>query len=78
MLAAFRVDAPMLSGRIPRHGTGWVHGTAFLLIIAGICVPADNGLVVRATEASDRSWSSVAASVLFVVFLFLPWGNAHS
>jgi hypothetical protein len=78
MLAAFRVDAPMLSGGDPETWNGWVHVTAFLLIIAtGVLAPLTMALAVR----SDPGWRpiavvSVAASVLFVVFLFLPWGNA--
>jgi hypothetical protein len=34
LLAAFRVDTPMLSGGNPKTSNGWVHGIAFLLIIA--------------------------------------------
>jgi hypothetical protein len=34
ILAAFRVDVPMLSGGNPATWHGWVHGIAFLLIIA--------------------------------------------
>ena len=48
MLAAFRVDAPMLSGRDPQTWNGWVHGTAFLLIIAtGVFAPLTMALAVR-------------------------------
>jgi Protein of unknown function (DUF998) len=78
MLAAFRVDVPMLSGGNPNTWHGWVHGIAFLLIIAmGVLAPLTMALAVR----RDASWrplavASVAASALFVVFLFLPWGNA--
>jgi hypothetical protein len=78
MLAGFRVDAPMRSGGYPETWNGWVHGSAFLLIIAtGVLAPLIMALAVR----SDPGWRpiavvSVAASVLFVVFLFLPWGNA--
>jgi hypothetical protein len=78
MLAAFRVDVPMLSGRNPNSWHGWVHGIAFLLIIAmGVLAPLTMALAVR----RDASWrpltvASAAASALFVVFLFLPWGNA--
>jgi len=78
MLAGFRVDAPMLSGGDPETWNGWVHASAFLLIIAtGVLAPLTTALAVR----SDPGWRpiavvSVAASVLFVVFLFLPWGNA--
>ena len=78
MLAGFRVDAPMLSGGDPETWNGWVHASAFLLIIAtGVLAPLTMALAVR----SDPGWRpiavvSVAASVLFVVFLFLPWGNA--
>jgi len=55
-----------------------LHVIAFLLIIAtGVLAPLMLGLAVR----GDPGWRpiavvSVAASVLFVVFLFLPWGNA--
>jgi uncharacterized protein DUF998 len=77
MLAAFRVDVPMLSGGNPAWH-GWVHGIAFLLIIAmGVLAPLTMALAAR----RDASWrpmavASAAASALFVVFLFLPWGNA--
>jgi hypothetical protein len=78
MLAGFRVDAPMLSGGDPETWNGWVHASAFLLIIAtGVLAPLTTAWAVR----SEPGWRpiavvSVAASVLFVVFLFLPWGNA--
>jgi hypothetical protein len=78
ILAAFRVDVPMLSGGSPATWHGWVHGIAFLLIIAtGVLAP----LTMAAAVRRDPGWRpiavvSVAASVLFVVFLFLPWGNA--
>jgi len=78
ILAAFRVDVPMLSGGSPATWHGWLHVIAFLLIIAtGVLAPLMLGLAVR----GDPGWRpiavvSVAASVLFVVFLFLPWGNA--
>jgi hypothetical protein len=40
ILAAFRVDVPMLSGGSPATWHGWVHGIAFLLIIAtGVLAP---------------------------------------
>ena len=57
---------------------GGVHGIAFLLIIAtGVLAPLTMALAMR----GDAGWRpitvmSVAASALFVVFLFLPWGNA--
>ena len=78
ILAGFRVDVPMLSGGTPATWNGWVHGIAFLLIIAtGVLAPLTMALAVR----RDPGWRpiavvSVAASALFVVFLFLPWGNA--
>jgi hypothetical protein len=78
ILAAFRVDTPMLTGGNPVTWHGWVHGIAFLLIIAtGVLAPLTMALAVR----SDSSWRpiavvSLAATALFVVFLFLPWGNA--
>ena len=78
MLAGFRVDVPMLSGGNPNIWNGWVHGIAFLLIIAtGVLAPLATALAVR----SDASWRptalvSLAGAVLFVVFLLLPWGNA--
>jgi hypothetical protein len=78
ILAGFRVDVPMLSGRTPDTWNGWVHGIAFLLIIAtGVLAPLTMALAVR----RDPGWRpiaavSVAASALVVVFLFLPWGNA--
>jgi hypothetical protein len=78
ILAAFRVDVPMLSGGSPATWHGWVHGIAFLLIIAtSVLAPLTMALAVR----GDRSWrpiavASVVAGALFVVFLLLPWGNA--
>jgi Protein of unknown function (DUF998) len=78
ILAGFRVDTPMLSGGTPATWHGWVHGIAFLLIIAtGVLAPLTMALAVR----RDPGWRpiavvSVAASALVVVFLFLPWGNA--
>jgi Protein of unknown function (DUF998) len=78
MLAAFRVDVPMLTGGEPQTWNGWLHGIAFLLIIAtGVLAPLAMALAVR----KDRSWRptmlvSLAAAVLFIVFLLLPWGNA--
>jgi hypothetical protein len=78
MLAAFRVDTPMLRGGNPNTWNGWVHGIAFLLIIAlGVLAPLTMALAVR----TDPSWRptalvSLAAAALFVVFLVLPWGNA--
>jgi Protein of unknown function (DUF998) len=77
ILAAFRVDTPMLRGGNPDTWRGWVHGLAFLLIIAtGALAPLTMALVMR----SDPSWRpigvvSVAASALFVVFLILPRGQ---
>jgi len=72
-LAAFRVYVPMLSGGSPAIWHGWVRGIAFLSIIAtGVLAPVSMALAVR----GDPSWRiavvSVAASALFVVFLFLP------
>ena len=78
LLAAFRVDTPMLSGGNPKTWNGWVHGIAFLLIIAtGVLAPLTMALAVR----RDPGWRpiavvSLAASALFIVFLILPWGNA--
>ncbi|HEY6685770.1 MAG TPA: hypothetical protein VI094_06115 [Propionibacteriaceae bacterium] len=49
ILAAFRVDVPMLSGGSPATWNGWVHGIAFLLIIAtGVLAPLTMALVVLA------------------------------
>jgi hypothetical protein len=78
ILAAFRVDAPMLRGGNPDTWHGWIHGIAFLLIIAtGVLAPLTMALAVR----RDPGWRPIAAlslatSALFVVFLLLPWGNA--
>jgi hypothetical protein len=78
ILAAFRVDVPMLSGGSPASWHGWVHGIAFLLIIAtGVLTPLAMAVAVR----GDPGWRpiavvSVAASAFFIVFLLLPWGNA--
>ena len=78
ILAAFRVDTPMLSGGSPETWNGWIHGIAFLLVIAtGVLAPLAMALAVR----GDPGWRpiavvSLAASAFFVVFLLLPWGNA--
>jgi hypothetical protein len=78
ILAGFRVDVPMLSGGSPATWNGWVHGIAFLLIIAtGVLAPLTMALAVR----GDAGWRpiavvSLAAGALFIVFLVLPWGNA--
>jgi Protein of unknown function (DUF998) len=78
ILAAFRVDVPMLTGGSPATWHGWMHAIAFLLIIAtGVLAPVSMALAVR----GDPSWRpiavvSIAASAPFIVFLILPWGNA--
>jgi hypothetical protein len=78
ILAGFRVDVPMLSSGSPATWHGGVHGIAFLLIIAtGVLAPLTMALAMR----GDACWRpitvmSLAAGALFVVFLFLPWGNA--
>jgi Protein of unknown function (DUF998) len=78
ILAAFRVDTPMLIGGNPDTWHGWIHGIAFLLIIVtGVLAPLTMALALR----GDPSWRpigvvSLTASALFVVFLILPWGNA--
>jgi len=78
MLAAFRVDAALLSGGRPATWHGLVHAIAFLLIIAtGVLAPLTMAVAVR----GDPSWRpvavvSIAASALFIVFLILPWGKA--
>jgi Protein of unknown function (DUF998) len=78
ILAACPVDAPMLTGGQPETWNGWMHGIAFLMIIAtGLLAPLAMALAVR----RDANWRpmtvvSLAAAALFVLFLFLPWGNA--
>ena len=78
VLAAFRVDVPMLSGGSPATWHGWIHSIAFLLIIAtSVLTPLTMAVAVR----GDPSWRPIAvvspvATALFVVFLLLPWGNA--
>jgi Protein of unknown function (DUF998) len=80
VLAAFRVDTPMLTGGNPNPWNGWVHGIAFLLIIAmSVLAPPTMALAVR----GDPSWRpiavvSLAAGGLFVVLLLLPWATPHS
>jgi hypothetical protein len=77
----------MLRGGNPDTWHGWIHGTAFLLIIAtSVLAPLTMALAVR----GDRSWRpigvvSLAANALFVVFLISPFrqrlisdGNRHS
>ena len=72
ILAAFRVDTPMLTGGSPATWHGWVHAIAFLLIIAtGVLAPLTMALALR----GDAGWrpmtiASVAASVLFIVFYY--------
>jgi len=78
MVAAFRVDVPMLSGGSPAAWHGWVHGIAFLLIIAtAVHAPLTMALAVQ----GDMAWRpltvmSLAAGALFIVFLLWPRGNA--
>ena len=80
MLAAFPVDVPMLTGGQPETWNGWMHGIAFLLIIAtGVPSPLAMALAVR----RDASWRpitlvSLAAAVLFVVFCSCPGATPHS
>jgi len=75
LLVAFRVDAQW---RESRDLERWVHGIAFLLIIAtGVLASLTMALAVR----GDPGWRpiavvSLAAGALFIVFLILPWGNA--
>jgi hypothetical protein len=76
--AAFRVDMPDADWWESRHLARLGARTAFLLIIAtGALAP----LAMAAAVRGDPGWRpiavvSVAATVLFVVFLFLRWGNA--
>jgi hypothetical protein len=51
ILDAFRVDVPMLSGGSPASWHGWVHGFAFLLIIA-------TGVLAPLTMALCPAWST--------------------
>jgi hypothetical protein len=47
-LAAFRVDAPMLSGDDPETWNGWAHGIAFLaIIVTGVVSPLAMALALR-------------------------------
>ncbi|MGH3339970.1 MAG: hypothetical protein ACRDPL_14250 [Propionibacteriaceae bacterium] len=68
----------MLRGGDPASWNGWLHGIAFLLIIAtGVLAPLTMAVAVR----RDPNWRPIAivsltASALFVLFLLLPWGNA--
>jgi hypothetical protein len=55
ILAAFRVDVPMLSGGSPATWHSWIHGIAFLLIIAmGVLAPLAMALSVRGELAANR------------------------
>jgi MFS family permease len=71
-------SAYLLARLSPSPSNGWVHGIAFLLIIAtGVLAPLAMALAVR----GDPGWRpiafvSVAASAFFVVFLLLP-GQRH-
>ena len=65
MLAAFRVDAAMLSGGRPATWHGWVHAIAFLLIIAtGVLAPlTETGLgspQFRESVGTERERAAVA------------------
>jgi hypothetical protein len=51
ILAVFRVDTPMLSGGNPATWHGWVHGIAFLLIIATGLLPP---MLMHATRCRGR------------------------
>ena len=85
ILAAFRVDVPMLSGDSPATWHGWLHGIAFLLIIAmGVVTPLAMALAVR----GDAGWRpigvvSLVAAALFVASCscrgqrFIPGGDRH-
>jgi hypothetical protein len=68
ILAAFRVDVPMLSGGNPTTWHGWVHGIAFPLIIAmGVLAPLTMTLAVRGDPGSRPiTVVSVAVSALIV------------
>ena len=58
ILAGFRVDVPMLTGGTPATWHGWVHGIAFLLIIAtGVLAPLTMAAAVRRDPAGGRSLS---------------------
>jgi MFS family permease len=86
MLAAFRVDTPMLSGGNPDTWNGWVHGIAFLLIIAmGVLAPLTMALAVRGDAAGGRSRSfpsrlvrSLLLPVLAVGQRLIPDGDRHA
>jgi hypothetical protein len=77
LLAPFRVDTPMLSGGNPKTSNGWVHGIAFLLIIA-------TGWLRRwpwlsrcgVTQAGDPSRSFLSRRVRSLLFPVLALGNA--
>jgi hypothetical protein len=77
ILAAFRVDVPTLSGGSRATWHDWMHGIAFLLIIAaGVLAP----LMMALAVGGNAGWRpigviSVAAGALFVIFLILPWGQ---
>jgi hypothetical protein len=61
ILAGFPVDVPMLSGGTPATWNGWVHGIAFLLIIAtGVLAPLTMALGVR----GDASWRPITVMSL--------------
>jgi Protein of unknown function (DUF998) len=80
ILAAFPVDVPMLSGGNPETWNGWVHGIAFLLIIAtGVLAPLAMALAVR----GDTGWRLIAvvslvASALFIVSCSCRGATPHS
>jgi hypothetical protein len=60
IFAAFRVDVPMLSGGSPGTWHGWIHGIAFLLIIAmGVLTPVAMALAVR----GDPRWRPIPGRI---------------
>ena len=59
ILAAFRVDTAMLRGGNPATWHGWIHGIAFLLIIAtGVLAPLTMAPAVR----GDPSWRPIGVT----------------
>ena len=79
ILAGFRVDVPMLSGGSPATVARLGARDRVPVDHRDRCAGAvDDGSRGTAAIAGWRPIAvvSVAASALFVVFLFLPWGNA--
>jgi Protein of unknown function (DUF998) len=68
ILAAFRVDVPMMSGGSAATWHGWIHSIAFLLIIAtGVLAPPMMALAVRLATHQHTKISKGHSLLAFAV-----------